>query len=37
MRSHHHPSWHAGYWEWEALLFGAVLIALAAGLIRLAE
>ena len=26
-----HPVWHAGYWEWEALLFGALLVALAVG------
>jgi len=28
-----HPIWHAGYWEWEALFVGALLIALAAGAI----
>jgi len=28
-----HPVWQAGYWEWEASLFGALLIALALGAI----
>ena len=28
-----HPMWRAGYWEWEASLFGALLIAMAAGAI----